>query len=117
MFLKSESDGYLKIDHSASPGFTPEQAIAAGRSKLAGHIGEGKVYEGKTYTCSHCQRVVIANPDRLNQRAYCGKCDHDICDRCGIVMKVNGECMPFVKVIDHYAKTGAVPTTSIFRSY
>jgi hypothetical protein len=32
-------------------------------------------------------------------------------------MKVNGECMPFVKVIDHYAKTGAVPTTSIFRSY
>lgn len=81
-------EGYLMLDHRASPGFTPEQAIALGYAP--GLTGEGQIYETKTNHCTHCGTVVILNPLRERERAHCISCHKDICDNCGIEMK-----MPF----------------------
>ncbi len=104
MFSKRELEGYVKIDHSDSPGLTPEQARAAGRSGLAGVIGAGQVFEAPTITCSHCQRVVILNPGRGRTRGYCPKCDHYLCDWCEAARVRTGICKPFSQVIEENIK-------------
>jgi hypothetical protein len=53
----------------------------------------GKLFESPTVTCSHCQRVVILNPDRSRPRGHCWKCDHYICDTCD-----ERNCMPVRKM-------------------
>lgn len=74
-------EGYLLIDHSASPGLTPEEARLCG---YHGNCGEGKVFESATITCSHCKMPFIKNPERVRPREYCKKCDHYICDFCHV---------------------------------
>ena len=105
VFLKDDRAGYVCIDHRESPGFTPQQCVDGGRTKLAGHIGAGQMFEAKTDFCSHCERVVIRNPDRLRQRGWCWNCDHFICDDCALVMKISGECMPMAKKIEKLARS------------
>lgn len=71
------------VDHSASPGLTPAEARACGYHDSK-NCGEGKVFEAATLTCAHCKMAFIKNPERVRPREYCGKCDHYICDFCGI---------------------------------
>lgn len=75
-------EGYLMLDHRASPGLTTEEAIALGYGPAAS--GEGKFYEAKTMHCAHCPRVIIMNPLRTRERALCYLCNKYICDNCGI---------------------------------
>ena len=82
VFSKRELEGYVKIDHRESPGFTEEQTKKFYRSDIP--IGSGMMFEGATNSCSHCQRIVVMNPDRTRQRGYCTKCDHYICDQCSL---------------------------------
>jgi hypothetical protein len=72
-------EGYLMIDHRASPGIPGDPLM-----------GEGKLFETKTNHCSHCGTVVIFNPFRTRDRAYCSNCDKYICDNCGLEMKLPG---------------------------
>ena len=85
---KRALEGYLLIDHSASPG----TAV----------VPEGRKLEAPTITCSHCNAVYIMNPLRTRPRHYCSKCDHYVCDRPTCVM----ECKPFSKVLDDIEKQG-----------
>ena len=78
-------EGYLMLDHRASPGLTPEEAKVLGYGESAS--GE-KLYEAKTNHCSHCGTVVIMNPQRTRERAYCQACNKYICDNCGIAMRL-----------------------------
>jgi len=82
MSSQRTKEGYLIIDHRASPGNT-----------LA---PEGQVYETPTVTCSHCGAVVVLSPTRKRPRHYCVKCDHYVCDKpaCGL------ECRPWMRVIE-----------------
>ncbi len=73
--------GYLCIDHRASPGLPADIA-----GNLAPMLGEGRVFEAGTYTCSHCKCVVMKNPFRIRPREYCRACDHVICDLCARAM-------------------------------
>jgi hypothetical protein len=73
-------DGYLLIDHRASPGIPAEIARAVGLDPR--QCGEGKLLEMATLSCSHCRCCVVPNPLRTRERAYCMKCDHYICDGC-----------------------------------
>lgn len=84
------------IDHRYSPGISPELLKACDMPMEAGR----GFFEAATYTCSHCQRVVIINPLRNRDRAYCRKCDHYICDQCGAVMAATLECKTFKQIID-----------------
>lgn len=89
-------EGYLLIDHRNSPGVPDAIAVAAGLP-----IGAGQhVFEAPTYTCKHCQRIVVMNPDRKRERAYCRGCDHLICDPCGAERARTLQCRTFEQVID-----------------
>jgi len=109
MFSKREREGYVLIDHRESPGFTCDEAPAAYRAGIP--VGPGAFFEGATNTCSHCNRVVVMNPDRTRQRAWCGACDHYICDVCGARMKLTGVCDSFTRraeaEIERAIKAGA----------
>jgi hypothetical protein len=108
MTSQRDKEGYLRIDHRDSPGFTEEEAIAAGRSCL---IGQPRLFEAPTFTCSHCTRVVIMNPQRERSRAYCPKCDHLICDWCEAERVRTGVCRPFNQVIDEHLRKASVLIT------
>ena len=73
-------EGYLLVDHSASPGLPPEIARQAGYDPR--FCGPGKTYEAATLTCSHCGNAYAKNPARQRARPYCRSCDHYICDIC-----------------------------------
>lgn len=80
--------GYLQIDNRAAP------ASPATRD-LPGGIGSGALLELDTFSCVHCQRVVLKNPLRLRPREVCMKCMAVVCDTCAPL-----DCRPFQKLID-----------------
>lgn len=63
-------------------------------------VSGGKLFEADTSTCSHCQRVVVLNPDRTRERGFCRKCYHYICDQCVGVMHQTLTCTPIAKKFD-----------------
>ena len=81
-------EGYVMIDHRASPGLDEPG------------LGEGSLFEAAVITCSHCQRSMYRNPLRTREREYCAGCDHYICDRCGLVKKITGQCQDIRRVFD-----------------
>lgn len=91
---KPRREGYLLIDHTFSPGLTPEELHAAGVKAPA--VGADRKGEFATVTCCHCNVVVILNPLRTRARGYCPKCDAYVCDNpgCGL------ECRNFEKLLD-----------------
>ena len=91
------NEGYFMLDHRDSPGLPDAVALRTGLPEGAGR----GLFEAPTYTCSHCQRIVVLNPKRNRERAYCPKCDHNICDECGAVRAANGGlCKTFKQVVD-----------------
>lgn len=94
---KRKFEGCVIIDHRDSPGVTPEQV--QGRGPV---VGKGQLFESATYSCVHCQRVVILNPLRTRPRSYCQKCDDYQCDDCSVL-----PCKPFAQVIDEILNAGA----------
>jgi hypothetical protein len=107
MQSKRDLEGYLKIDHRDSPGLAAPDLVRAG---LPGNmpIGAGKMLEAPTYTCPHCQTVVVINPNRQRERAWCRQCDHYVCDGCGAAMQASGYVhVPFKKVIDDFLNAAA----------
>lgn len=59
-------------------------------------LSGGRMQELPTITCSHCNCVVILNPQRTRDRGYCAKCDHYICDKAGCRL----ECNPTQQMLD-----------------
>lgn len=96
----SQREGYLLIDHSASPGIPEDLAVRLG---LDPHlVREGKVMEAATYTCAHCKGAVVKNPLRTRERASCMKCGGKyICDNCALEVRLPGYShTPFDKKVD-----------------
>lgn len=79
-------EGFVSIDHRASPGLTPEEARLMGYDPE--HVSGGKLFETKTNHCNHCGTVVIMNPNRTRERAFCQACSKYICDNCGIEQRL-----------------------------
>ena len=96
-------EGYVLVDNRASPGVSDDTVR---KFDLPPGVNRG-LFEAPTYTCSHCQRVVVINPDRSRQREYCRKCDHYICDGCGAKMAVTKECKTFNQIADEIMEAGA----------
>ena len=91
-------EGYLLMDNRESPGVS-DAMLRTVSPPLPPGAGGG-IFEAPTITCSHCQRVVILNPLRTRDRTYCRKCDHYVCDDCGLVLSQSGICRPFAQIID-----------------
>lgn len=68
--------GYLEIDNRAAGSELPP--------------GTARHFEADTYTCTHCQAVVVLNPNRKRERYKCAGCNHHVCDDCA-AKRVAGE--------------------------
>ena len=77
--------GYLEIQH-ADPSVLP--------------FGVPKHFEADTYTCRHCERVVVMNPQRKRERYKCRGCAHHICDDCAALRVAGGPCRTMQQKID-----------------
>lgn len=95
----NDHSGYLEIDHSASPGISEADIPATLKSSTIA-VPEGKKFEADIQQCSHCQRAVVLNTNRVRSRAICKYCYHYICDECDKMLRVTGQCIPFKKVLD-----------------
>lgn len=74
-------EGYLMIDHRASPGIPEDIAVQLGMDPKL--VAGGKLLEVGTLTCAHCKGVLRKNPFRIRERFFCAKCGgHYICDGC-----------------------------------
>jgi hypothetical protein len=89
-------EGELMIDHRASPGMPADLVALSG---LPPEAGQG-LFEGATYTCGHCQAIVVMNPSRTRERTVCRGCMHVICDACSVVKGQTLTCRPFQQVVD-----------------
>jgi len=84
--------GYLEIDQRAS---SIKVAPQRGHDLPVGR----PLFEADTYTCSHCQYVVILNPDRKRERYKCKGCSHHICDNCAAKMAAGAACKTYAQFI------------------
>lgn len=73
-------EGYLLIDHRASPGVPEADALKFGLDPA--QMKAGKMLENATLHCEHCGGTFLKNPDRVKERAYCPQCDGYVCDSC-----------------------------------
>jgi len=73
--------GYLECDNRAS--------------------GQGH-FEADTYTCTHCNRVVVMDPQRQRERYKCGGCNHHVCDECAALRLAGGPCRTMAQKIDEF---------------
>ena len=91
------TEGYLIIDHRASPGLPADIYQRMGIKVPPGmKVGEGQLTEIATMTCCHCNAIVILNPQRTRDRSYCRSCDGYICDK----PECHVECVPFEKRVE-----------------
>lgn len=60
--------------------------------------GPGGTAEADTFTCCHCQQVVIVPPKAAPADAggWCWRCSKPICSSCA----ASGECTPFEKRLE-----------------
>lgn len=97
MGSKRRHEGYLMLDHRGTEGVPDEVMRSCGLPAGSGH----KLYECPSFTCSHCQRVVIMDARRTNSRGYCKKCDHYVCDNCETIRVASGGmCKTFSQQVD-----------------
>lgn len=107
-----KNEGYLFVDHRASPGIPEDKARLMGYEPS--QVAEGKVLEAATIQCFHCNAILVINPRRTRERAYCMACNGGyICDLCDAERrKPDYQHLPFRKVVDLVA-TGEVTAVSL----
>lgn len=80
----------LIITQPTSLGYLQQDNRAAG----------GKNIEAATYTCTHCQSVVVLNPERTRERYKCRGCNHLICDGCAVLRTQGEPCKTYAQKLD-----------------
>jgi hypothetical protein len=95
-----QREGYLLIDHRASPGLPDHIAAASGFDPMS--TRGGRMFEAATLTCKHCKTTVIKNPYRARERHTCARCSHGfICDECALEARMpDYDHTPFEAKID-----------------
>lgn len=109
-----QHEGWMFVDNRNSQGIDDAQMLALGYP-----VGAGRgLYESATYTCSHCNSVVVIEPRRTRERGFCRGCNQRICDGCVAVKAQTLQCRTMAQVVDE-ALTAAdkqaetAPTPSI----
>jgi len=78
--------GYFEVDHRKAHSELPP--------------GTNSHFEADTYTCSHCQFVVIMNPDRKRERYKCSGCNHHVCDGCAAKRVAGEACKTYAEYVE-----------------
>jgi len=74
--------------------------------------GTRRHFEAETYTCSHCQYVVVMNPDRVRERYKCKGCNHHVCDDCAAERVAGKPCKTFWQQADEAMEQAQRQTAS-----
>jgi hypothetical protein len=99
-------EGYMFIDNRNNSGVDDAVMVALGYP-----VGAGKgLYESATYTCSHCNAIVIIEPKRTRERGYCRGCSRNICDGCDLVKSKTFECRSMERIIDEVLESAVRQT-------
>ena len=75
--MSKTSAGYMQIDHRNSPGMPQEYCERFGLP-----VGKGSMVEMDVLQCGHCTQLLLRNPWRNRERAWCMFCDSYLCDSC-----------------------------------
>jgi hypothetical protein len=65
-------------------------------------FGGQALFEADTYTCSHCNAVVVMNPARTRERYKCKGCNHHICDSCAALRVAGSPCRTMKQIVDEH---------------
>ncbi|HSW91830.1 MAG TPA: hypothetical protein VLG09_04245 [Candidatus Saccharimonadales bacterium] len=79
-------EGYVMVDHRASPGIPADIAEKMGLDPKL--FCEGALFEAATKRCCHCPSVVILKHDRVRERGHCRQCNDYVCDACVAASKM-----------------------------
>ena len=102
-------EGYMLIDNSTNSGVDDATMLAMGYP-----VGAGKgLYESATYTCSHCNKIVIIEPARTRERGYCRSCSQRICDPCVAIKAITLQCVPMAQIIDDVLESAVKQTDPV----
>lgn len=88
LFSKKSHEGYVMLDHRASPGIPAHKARRLGYHP--DQVKEGQLFEAPVLGCPHCGAAVVMNPLRTRERANCLKCNRYICDWCAAASQEEG---------------------------
>jgi hypothetical protein len=99
-----KNEGYIMVDHRASPGLSAEVAEKFGYHPS--QVKEGALFEAATYGCLHCGATVIKNPLRVRERGFCFQCNDNICDICWTVSREPGYVHRSMKQIADMVNSG-----------
>jgi hypothetical protein len=89
-------EGYMMVDNRQSQGIDDATMVALGYP-----VGAGRgLFEASTYTCSHCNAVVVIEQKRTRERGYCRGCSRQICDGCNVIKAQTFECRSMARIID-----------------
>ena len=91
-----DQEGYLLLDHRHTLPVPDDLVKAAGLPEGAGR----GLFEAPTFTCKHCQRVVVMNPNRTRERHFCRGCNHLICDGCAAIKAATLQCRTFDQMVE-----------------
>lgn len=94
------AEGYLFVDHRASPGLPEEIARRAGYDPTL--CREGKLFETATLRCAHCAgHTIVSAHERDKARGHCFQCNRFVCDVCvGRMCQPDYVHVPFAKLVD-----------------
>lgn len=80
--------------------------------ELDNRASGGKMVEYETYTCSHCEAVVVLNPRRTRERYKCQGCRHYVCDNCAAKLAEGQVCYTYAQRVQDYMEAVARQTNS-----
>jgi hypothetical protein len=89
-------EGWMMIDNRNNSGVGDEQIL-----KLDLPLGAGRGFkEFATYTCSHCNYVVVIEEKRTRERGFCRGCNQRICDPCVALKAQTLTCKTMSQVVE-----------------
>lgn len=95
IFSERSKEGYLQIDHRASPGVT---STAAPNPDVP-IVGGGVNFEAVTRRCSQCHQIIVFDIQRTRFVRKCLSCMEYHCDRC-VAAQPPGHCETLDAVFD-----------------
>lgn len=81
------------------------QPTSLGYLQLDNRAAGGANFEVATYTCTHCESVVVLNPERTRERFKCRGCNHLICDGCAALRTAGATCKTYAQHLDELYET------------
>lgn len=99
-----KNEGFVMVDHRASPGIPAELAPKFGYHPS--QVKEGALFEAAMFGCPHCGTQVVKNPMRIRERGHCFKCNDVICDACTVIMRMPDYVHHTVKQVSDMVNSG-----------